>query len=92
MTGKSVSGHVGESRHHTAAEGTAEDRHVTDPRPGVSCNVILLNVIGGAKAIEAPDNKELIIDHFNPKVAAGGHHGGHFMPGVGRGIVGLHAT
>lgn len=92
MTGKSVLIHVGESRHHTAAQATTKDTHVTGPRPHASYYVVALNLTGGAEAIVAPNNKELIIDHFNAKVATGGHHGGHCMPSVSPRVVGLNAT
>lgn len=57
--GESVLCHVGESRHHAAAQGTVEDPHVTGPRPRASYYVKVLNIRGGAEAIVAPNNKEL---------------------------------
>lgn len=84
--------HVGESWHHTAAESTAEDLHVTGLKPLISCSVVVLYIICGGEAIEAPDRNDSVVDYFNAKVAAGGHHGGDCVPGVGPGVVGLCAA
>ncbi len=85
----SVLGHVGEPGHHAAAQGAAGDLHVMDIRPLTNFDIIALDVRGGGEAIEAPDHKEAVIDHFDAEVAAGVQHGGHSVPGVGVGVVGL---
>lgn len=84
-----ILGHVGESGHHTAAESTAEDLHVTGLKPLISCSVIVLCVIGSGEAVETPDSKDSVINYFNAEIAAGGHHWGNYLPGVGPGVVGL---
>ena len=84
-----VVGQVGECGHHTAADSTAENLHVTGLSPLISCSVIVLDAMGGVVVDVAPDNKELVFEHFDAKVAAGSDHGGHVVPGVGVGVVGL---
>ena len=78
--------------HHAAAEGAAENLHATGLSPRIRRHVVVLNVIGGAQAVEAAHNKEQILEHFDAEVAAGGQHGGHCVPGVGAGIVDLSAA
>lgn len=89
VAGHSVLGHVGDPGHHAAAQGAAENLHVTGLRPLIGCCIVVLDIIRGGEAVEAPDNKEPIINHFDAEVAAGGQHEGHCVPGVGPGVEGL---
>ena len=75
--------------HHAAAQCAAGDFHVTGFRPDTSLSIIGLGVGGGAGAVEASSDKEAVINHRDAKVSAGAQHGGHSVPGVGEGVIGL---
>lgn len=59
----------GESRHNTAAQRAVEDLHITGHGSPVSCSFVVLYIIDGGEAVEAPDGEELVVnlEHFqNP--------------------------
>lgn len=89
MTRSSKLGHVGEAKHHAAAQSAAGDPHVTGIRPLTSFEVKAFNVTGGGEAVEAPDDKDVVFNNFDTEVTAGVQHGGHSVPGVSAWVIGF---
>lgn len=70
--GDSVLSQTGEPANRAAARGPAGHPHVTGFEPPIACSMAVLDLISGGDAVKAPCGKEMIVNHGDAKIAAGG--------------------
>lgn len=81
-----------ETGHQAAAQGAADDPHVTRLKPLMGICVIVLHFTRGGNTVEAADDKQTVLNGLDPKIAAGGQHGCDSRPSVCFWVVGLGAA